>query len=112
MNRFARAYSGAELFPPAVRKQQLKWVAGESDPPGPGTNSAGLSVFRYRSECGTVYGQTGNLPGYTGSGREAGGSAPCPPRLGAAARQRRHCLPRSSDLNDKTRHFPRLGHLR
>ena len=37
---------------------------GESSPPGPGDNSAGLAVFRYRTKCGTVYGHTGNFPGY------------------------------------------------
>ncbi|MEX2252894.1 MAG: serine hydrolase domain-containing protein [Thermoleophilaceae bacterium] len=65
MVRFARAYIGAELFPSSVREQQFQWVKGESDPPGPGRNSAGLSVFRYETECGTVYGHTGNIPGYT-----------------------------------------------
>jgi hypothetical protein len=34
------------------------------DLPGPGRNSAGLAVFRYRTRCGTVYGHTGNFPGY------------------------------------------------
>ena len=38
---------------------------GESSPPGPGKNSAGLALFRYQSKCGTVYGHTGNFPGYT-----------------------------------------------
>ena len=28
-------------------------------------NSAGLSIFRYPTRCGTVYGHTGNFPGYT-----------------------------------------------
>ena len=28
-------------------------------------NSAGLAIFRYRTRCGTVYGHTGNFPGYT-----------------------------------------------
>jgi D-alanyl-D-alanine carboxypeptidase len=37
---------------------------GRSSPPGPGANSAGLAVFRYRTKCGTVYGHTGNFPGY------------------------------------------------
>ena len=36
-----------------------------SSPPGPGKNSAGLALFRYQTKCGTVYGHTGNFPGYT-----------------------------------------------
>ncbi|HEX5984659.1 MAG TPA: serine hydrolase domain-containing protein [Solirubrobacterales bacterium] len=37
---------------------------GASSPPGPGRNSAGLGIFRYRLSCGTVYGHTGSFPGY------------------------------------------------
>ncbi|MCW2954180.1 MAG: peptidase [Conexibacter sp.] len=62
---FIRAYAGGKLFGGATRAAQLRFVAGRSDPPGPGTNAAGLSIFRYRTRCGTVYGHTGNLPGYT-----------------------------------------------
>jgi D-alanyl-D-alanine carboxypeptidase len=39
--------------------------AGSSGPPGPGTNSGGLGIYRYSTRCGTVYGHTGNTPGYT-----------------------------------------------
>ena len=38
---------------------------GSSEPPGPGKNSTGLGVFRYQTRCGTVWGHTGNYPGYT-----------------------------------------------
>jgi D-alanyl-D-alanine carboxypeptidase len=65
LNRFIRAYAGARLFSRAVRAQQLRFVAGESQPIGPGANSAGLGIFRYSTRCGTVYGHTGNTPGYT-----------------------------------------------
>lgn len=65
MNAFARGYIGARLFPRAVQRQQFRFRAGTSEPPGPGVNSAGLAVFRYRTRCGTVYGHTGNYPGYT-----------------------------------------------
>lgn len=65
LNRFARGYIGARLFSRAVQRQQMRWVPGTSEPPGPGVNSAGLAVFRYRTRCGTVYGHTGNFPGYT-----------------------------------------------
>jgi D-alanyl-D-alanine carboxypeptidase len=64
--RFARGYIGAELFDPQLQDQQLEWFdGGSSEPPGPGHNSAGLSVFRYETSCGTVLGHTGNFPGYT-----------------------------------------------
>lgn len=65
LNRFARGYIGGRLFSRAVRRAQLRTVNGESEPPGPGKNHAGLGVFRYRTRCGTVYGHTGNFPGYT-----------------------------------------------
>ncbi len=65
LNRFIRGYAGARLFGRAVQKQQLRFVAGNSEPIGPGINSAGLGIFRYRTRCGTVYGHTGNIAGYT-----------------------------------------------
>ena len=66
LNRFIRGYAGARLFGRAVQKQQLRFVpGGNSEPIGPGANSAGLAIFRYRTRCGTVYGHTGNISGYT-----------------------------------------------
>jgi D-alanyl-D-alanine carboxypeptidase len=65
LNRFIRGYAGARLFGRAVQRRQLRFVAGNSEPIGPGTNSAGLAIFRYRTRCGTVYGHTGNTLGYT-----------------------------------------------
>jgi D-alanyl-D-alanine carboxypeptidase len=65
LGTFFRGYLGARLFPASLQRQQLRFVAGgKSSPPGPGRNSAGLAVFRYRTRCGTVYGHTGNFPGY------------------------------------------------
>ena len=64
-NAFVRAYVGGQLFDAATRKAQLSFRAGSSEPPGPGTNAAGLAVFRYQTKCGTFYGHTGNTPGYT-----------------------------------------------
>ncbi len=65
LNAFIRADLGLKFFDRAEQKRQMKWwVGGESSPPGPGKNSAGLALFRYRSKCGTVYGHTGNFPGY------------------------------------------------
>jgi D-alanyl-D-alanine carboxypeptidase len=66
LNRFFRAYVGQKLFGRAQRRQQFQFAAGgSSEPPGPGDNSAGLAIFRYRTSCGTVFGHTGNFPGYT-----------------------------------------------
>ncbi len=65
LNRFVRGYLGRRLFDRATQQRQLRFVEGHSEPPGPGVNAAGLGVFRYRTRCGTVYGHTGNLPGYT-----------------------------------------------
>jgi D-alanyl-D-alanine carboxypeptidase len=65
LNRFIRGDVGARLFSRALQRQQFQWVAGNSEPIGPGTNSAGLGIFRYRTRCGTVYGHTGNTSGYT-----------------------------------------------
>jgi D-alanyl-D-alanine carboxypeptidase len=65
LNRFIRGLLGSRLFPRALQPRQLRFVpGGRSSPPGPGSNSAGLAIFRYRTRCGTVYGHTGNFPGY------------------------------------------------
>ena len=48
-----------------TRQQQRRFIPGGAlSPPGPRANAAGLGLFRYRSRCGTVYGHTGNFPGY------------------------------------------------
>lgn len=65
LNAFARGYVGGELFGSRVRRQQLVLLNGHSEPPGPGRNRAGAAIFRYRTGCGTVFGHTGNTPGYT-----------------------------------------------
>lgn len=65
LNAFIRSYLGLEFFSTAQQQEQMRFVAGgESSPPGPGKNSAGLALFRYETKCGTVYGHTGNFPGY------------------------------------------------
>ena len=65
LGKFIRGYLGARLFPARLQRRQLRFVrGGESSPPGPGANSAGLALFRYRTKCGTVFGHTGNFPGY------------------------------------------------
>jgi D-alanyl-D-alanine carboxypeptidase len=65
VNRFIRAYASGELTDAETHRQQFQFIPGTSGPPGPGTNSAGLGIFRYQTICGTVYGHTGNTPGYT-----------------------------------------------
>ncbi|MGO9079452.1 MAG: serine hydrolase domain-containing protein [Streptosporangiaceae bacterium] len=62
---FIRAYLADRFFSARVQAAQLRFVPGSSQPPGPGVNSAGLAIFRYATRCGTVYGHTGNIPGYT-----------------------------------------------
>ncbi|WP_324604423.1 serine hydrolase domain-containing protein [Streptomyces sp. NRRL F-4474] len=66
LTRFIRGYAGGALISEATRKQQLSFVSGGvSDPAGPGTNDAGLAIFRYTTRCGVVYGHAGRVPGYT-----------------------------------------------
>lgn len=64
-NRFIRGYASGVLTTPAALREQRRWVAGSSEPAGPGRNDAGLAVFRYSTRCGVVLGHTGNFPGYT-----------------------------------------------
>jgi D-alanyl-D-alanine carboxypeptidase len=65
LNAFVRSYLGLRFFSAAQQQEQMRFVpGGESSPPGPGQNSAGLALFRYKTKCGTVYGHTGNFPGY------------------------------------------------
>jgi D-alanyl-D-alanine carboxypeptidase len=55
LNSFIRGYLGGRLFKRAVSSQQRRFVAGGSEPPGPGTNSAGLALFRYQTRCDPRY---------------------------------------------------------
>ena len=65
MNTFIRDYLAPLFFTRQTQTDQLRFVAGNSSPPGPGANAAGLAVFQYRTSCGNVYGHTGSFPGYT-----------------------------------------------
>ncbi|MET7870934.1 serine hydrolase domain-containing protein [Streptomyces cyaneofuscatus] len=65
LGTFIRAWAGGRDLSPKIRRKQLTFVAGSSEPAGPGRNEAGLALFAYRTKCGTVYGHTGNFPGYT-----------------------------------------------
>ncbi|GAA1964571.1 serine hydrolase domain-containing protein [Catenulispora subtropica] len=62
---FIKGYAGPELISRSTREEQQNVVPGSSEPPGPGTNAAGLAIFRYTTRCGVVYGHTGNTLGYT-----------------------------------------------
>jgi D-alanyl-D-alanine carboxypeptidase len=63
--RFIGADVRGAFTDPPTRAEQFRFRPGSSEPPGPGTNSAGLGLFRYDTRCGTVYGHTGNTLGYT-----------------------------------------------
>nr|WP_202528831.1 serine hydrolase domain-containing protein [Streptomyces sp. SID5770] len=67
LNAFVRAWAGGrDYLSEEVRKQQRRFIPGAaSEPAGPGANAGGLAIFRYTTRCGTVYGHTGNFPGYT-----------------------------------------------
>jgi D-alanyl-D-alanine carboxypeptidase len=65
LTRFVRGYVGGRLFGGNVQRAQRRMRPGNSEPRGPGINSAGLALFRYRTRCGVVFGHTGNTPGYT-----------------------------------------------
>ena len=45
LTRFIRAYAGGRLFGDSVRSQLFQFVAGGSEPRGPGKNSSGLALF-------------------------------------------------------------------
>lgn len=62
---FVRGYVRGALFNKATRAAQFTFRPGNSEPTGPGTNYAGLGLFKYVTSCGTFYGHTGNTPGYT-----------------------------------------------
>jgi D-alanyl-D-alanine carboxypeptidase len=65
-NRFIRGYVGRALFDRDTQAEQFVFIrGGGSEPPGPGRNAAGLAIFRYGTRCGTLFGHTGNTPGFT-----------------------------------------------
>ena len=65
-NEFVRRYVAGRETDLKTHAEQFQFIpGGSSEPPGPGTNSAGLAIFRYETRCGTVYGHTGNINGYT-----------------------------------------------
>lgn len=66
IGRFMRArMSGRLLDETTVATSVATLRPGQSMPKGPGRNSAGLGIFEYDiPECGTLYGHTGQFPGY------------------------------------------------
>jgi D-alanyl-D-alanine carboxypeptidase len=67
MNDFVRGYVGGDLYRGIPRRAQFYGLiaGGHSEPRGPGKNAAGMALFRYRTRCGTVFGHTGSILGYT-----------------------------------------------
>ena len=66
MGKFVRGYLGGALLSGRGRAaQRAHLIPGNSEPQGPGTNSVGLGLFSYQTPCGTVYGHTGSILGYT-----------------------------------------------
>jgi D-alanyl-D-alanine carboxypeptidase len=65
LTRFIRGYADGALYGRDEVREQRRWIPGASEPAGPGTNMAGLAIFRYATRCGVVLGHTGNFPGYT-----------------------------------------------
>ncbi len=68
LNRFIRAFGGGSMFDsPKVRRAQTAFLPPFTggEPPGPGQNRGGLTLYRYRTPCGVVFGHSGNFPGYT-----------------------------------------------
>ncbi|WP_019070089.1 serine hydrolase domain-containing protein [Streptomyces hokutonensis] len=62
---FIGGYASGALTSKAALREQRHWIPGASEPAGPGSNSAGLAIFRYETRCGVVLGHTGNTLGYT-----------------------------------------------
>ena len=68
LTRFVRAWAGGSLLKTRkVRRAQTAFLPPFSpgEPPGPGVNRGGLTLFRYKTPCGVVFGHSGNFPGYT-----------------------------------------------
>jgi D-alanyl-D-alanine carboxypeptidase len=50
MNTFIRADLGLTFVDAAQQREQMRfWPGGESSPPGPGKNSAGLALLHYQT---------------------------------------------------------------
>ena len=67
LNRFIRAWNKGLLQTRGVERAQRVFLPPFTggEPPGPGQNRAGLTLYRYKTACGVLQGHTGNTPGYT-----------------------------------------------
>ena len=63
MATFFEALLGGELVPAAQLEEMMETRPGAGSPPGPGTNNAGLGIFRWEVSCGEIWGHTGQLSG-------------------------------------------------
>ena len=64
LGAFIRADLGGRF---SAARSAVSNCASSSAPrarPGPARTRRGLAIFRYQTRCGTVYGHTGNFPGY------------------------------------------------
>lgn len=64
VSRFFGALLGGDLVPQAELQEMKTTVPGAGDPPGPGTNNAGLGIFGWEISCGEIWGHTGSWPGF------------------------------------------------
>ena len=68
LNRFMRAWAGGKLLRTAAgRRLQTAFLPPFTggQPPGPGQNRGGWTLYRYSTPCGVILGHSGNFPGYT-----------------------------------------------
>jgi D-alanyl-D-alanine carboxypeptidase len=68
MATFFEALLGGELVPAAQLEEMMETRPGAGSPPGPGTNNAGLGIFRWEVSCGEIWGHTGSFPGFRALG--------------------------------------------
>jgi D-alanyl-D-alanine carboxypeptidase len=68
MATFFEALLGGEIVPPDELERMMETEPGAGSPPGPGTNNAGLGIFAWEVDCGTIWGHTGAFPGFRALG--------------------------------------------
>ncbi len=77
VSRFFGALLGGDLVPDEQLEDMMNTVPGAGDPPGPGTNNAGLGIFGWEISCGEIWGHSGSWPGFRtlGAASDDGDSA-------------------------------------
>jgi D-alanyl-D-alanine carboxypeptidase len=68
MATFFGALLGGDLVPEAQLEEMMETRPGAGNPAGPGTNAAGLGIFRWDVACGEIWGHTGAFPGFRAIG--------------------------------------------